>query len=160
MSQAWPLSQTANKANGVCSVCHATRQLHLKDGTIHRHGPRNQPCPGSHKPPLGPSGASVSSPAPAVPPVVQSAVATPSVDQSQNHFDWSPPDCASIRHIPKAARPACASNLASLLRQVVTQPESQSHWKAVLNWAGSVLFPAKRGGKRHNLTATIKSRLT
>jgi len=159
MSQAWPLSQTANKVNGVCSVCHATRQLHLKDGTVHRHGPRNQPCSGSHKPPLGPSGASVLNQPPAVPPDVPSAGPTPSTDQPQVHFDWSPPECASIRHIPKAARPACASHLASLLRQVVAHPESQSQWKAVLNWAGSVLFPAKRGGKRHNMTSTIKSRL-
>ena len=48
----WTLSQAANKDNGVCSVCHVIRQLHIKDGTIHRHGPRGQPCPGSDKPPL------------------------------------------------------------------------------------------------------------
>src|SRR6267154_404639 len=49
-SQSWKLSQSANKSNGQCSVCLATRQLHLKDGTIHRHGPRDHPCPGSDKP--------------------------------------------------------------------------------------------------------------
>ena len=80
-------------------------------------------------------------------------------DRSPDHFDWSPPDAASMRHIPKAATPACAADLASILRQGVTHPESPSHWKAVLNWSGSVLFPAKRGGKRHNLTVTIKSHL-
>jgi len=145
------LSQTANKANGVCSVCHATRQLHLKDGTIHRHGPRSQLCPGSHKPPLGPStvpgqGTSV------VPPTLSAAASSQgsdaaAADQSADQFDWSPPDAASMRHIPKAARLACAAHLASILRQVVTHLESLSHWKAVLNWSGSVLFPAKRGGK-------------
>jgi len=46
----WPLSR---KSNGVCSVCRATRQLHLKDGTVHKHGPRDNLCPGSHKPPVG-----------------------------------------------------------------------------------------------------------
>jgi len=51
--QSWPLSQDANKSSGVCSVCRATRQLHMKDGTVHKHGPRHSPCPGSHKLPLG-----------------------------------------------------------------------------------------------------------
>ena len=51
-SQTWRLSQEANKASGVCSVCLNVRQLHLKDGLVHRHGPRHKPCAGSHKPPL------------------------------------------------------------------------------------------------------------
>jgi len=44
MSQSWPLSQLVNKSNGTCSVCLATRQLHLRDGTVHRHVPRRH-CP-------------------------------------------------------------------------------------------------------------------
>jgi len=52
MSQQWPLSQTADKFCGTCSVCLATRQFHLKDRKIHRHGPRDNPCPGSNKPTL------------------------------------------------------------------------------------------------------------
>jgi len=111
-SQTWPPSQTGNKANGICSVCHATRQIHLKDWTIHRYGPHNQPCPDSHKPPLGPSNVSV----PCQTPVAlqssasSSQISTPAAaaatDQSEAHPDWFPPDCAFIRHIPKAARPA------------------------------------------------------
>jgi hypothetical protein len=53
--QSWHLSQQANKASGVCSVCLNVRQLHLKDGLVHRHGPRHQPCAGSNKPPLADS---------------------------------------------------------------------------------------------------------
>ena len=52
MSQSWPLSQDANKSSGTCSVCLATRQLHLRDGTIRRHGPRSAPRSGSNKLPL------------------------------------------------------------------------------------------------------------
>jgi len=52
MSQTWPLSQDANESSGTCGICLATRQLHIKDGTVHRHGPRDNPCPGSNKPPL------------------------------------------------------------------------------------------------------------
>src|SRR5664279_4300045 len=54
-SQTWHLSQETNKASGACSVCFAIRQLHLKDGTVHNHGPRNNPCPGSKLPPLNQS---------------------------------------------------------------------------------------------------------
>ena len=52
MSQNWPLSQLINKFNGTCSVCLATRQVYIRTGTIHKHGPRHDPCPGSNKPPL------------------------------------------------------------------------------------------------------------
>lgn len=61
MSQHWPLSQQANKSHGKCSHCLSTCQLHLKDNSVHLHGPRASRCPGSNKPPLGvrvPSGGS------------------------------------------------------------------------------------------------------
>jgi len=54
-SQTWALSAEANKKSGTCSVCFATRQLHLKDGTVHKHGHRGNPCSGSHQPPLSDS---------------------------------------------------------------------------------------------------------
>jgi len=50
-SQTWSLSEEANKKCGTCRVCFATRQLHNKDGTIHKHGPTDSPCSGSHQPP-------------------------------------------------------------------------------------------------------------
>ena len=51
-SRVWALSQTANKDSGTYSVCLSTRQLHLKDGTVHQHEPRGNICPGSDKLPL------------------------------------------------------------------------------------------------------------
>ena len=42
----------------------------------------------------------------------------------------------------------------------MSDPASATHWIALFNWAGTVLQPPKRGGKRHNLTATIKSRIS
>ena len=47
--QSWPLSQNINKQLGVCNFLKPVRQLHLKDGTIHLHGPRKNPCPRSHE---------------------------------------------------------------------------------------------------------------
>ena len=52
-SQKWPLLHSAHKSRGEWSVCHAVRQLHNSNGTVHRHEPRHNPCPcpGSDKPP-------------------------------------------------------------------------------------------------------------
>lgn len=168
MSQSWPLSQEANKATGICSVCRATRQLHFKDGTVHKHGPRNKPCQGSHKPPLsvvrgldsqahgsqaqGPSdhGASEST--------------EPSTDNSNCIVSstskcFSPVEGGVIKHIPKSARSACATHLAALLRAATDHPEAEENWFAVMNWSSSILQPPTRGGKRHNVSNTIRKRI-
>ena len=153
----WPLSQTANKSNVICSICLATRQLHLRDGTVHRHGPRHNPCSGSGKPPLDSSThhpiASQSSSS-----IVDSTMAA---DQSiQSAAIWSPADVSLIKHIPKSTRGAFATHLSSLLRKIVSSPDSVPNWLALLNWGCTVLQRPKRGGKRHNLARTIKQRIS
>ena len=140
--QSWPLSQDANKSSGTCSVCLAVRQLHLKDGTVHKHGPRSNPCPGSHKPPLGSSQPCVS----VVKPTTSHTSDRPSDSDSSNALPDSPnngdflslPDWAVakrplIKHIPKSARAACASHLAGLLRAVVSSSHDTNNWTATLS---------------------------
>ena len=167
MSQrSWSLSQEANKSSGVCCVCRATRQLHHKDGLVHRHGPRDNPCPGSHKPPLSlvhniNSALQAQSPASGsqhnfIGP--NTSVASVSA-ASQHTVVWSPADVPIIKHIPKSARPACAAHLAKLLRQVTARPSIVDNWLAVLNWSQSILVTPKRGGKRHNLVSLIRKRI-
>src|SRR6218665_1173399 len=39
------------KASGVCSLCLSVRQLHKRDGHVHVHGFRNDPCKGARLPP-------------------------------------------------------------------------------------------------------------
>jgi len=160
--QTWSLSQDANKSSGVCSVCRATRQLHLKDGTLHRHGPRDSPCPGSNKPPLSivanNSGQSHQS-QPAQASATQSAPAKSASNTASQPSIWSPASSPLIKHIPKSARPACASHLAKLLRQVTAQPGVTDHWLSVLNWSAAVLGVPKRGGKKHNVTSTVQKRI-
>src|SRR6266516_5703815 len=121
-SQSWPLSQTANKNSGICSICQATRQLHLKDGTIHRHGPRDNPCLGSDRPPLGPS--MLVTPATGLgnsAPMVSGVSSNPSgegLSQTQQPTDqscWVPDEVGVIKHIPKSARCSCANHLAGIL---------------------------------------------
>ena len=161
MPQSWPLSQSANKANGTCSVCLATYQLHLRDGTVHKHGPRHNPCLGSHKPPL-----SISQPQSQIPSVTSScsadsnATSGPLDQSSQSSVIRSPADVRLIKHIPKSARSSCASHLSSVLRKVVSNPNSVSNWLEVLNWGNTVLHPPKRSGRRHNLSNTIKHRIS
>ena len=145
MSQVWSLSQLANKSNGTCSFRLATRQLHLRDGMVHRHGPHHDPCPGSNNPPLQ-----------------SSAVQSPSVDTnssaaaaSQSNLPpsavWSPADSTLVKHIHKSAQSSCTSHLASLLQKVVSNPDTVPYWTELFNWGSIVLQPPKRGERCHSL---------
>ena len=152
MSQKWPLSQLVNKSSGTCSFCLATRQLHLRNGTIHKHWPRHDPCPGSNKPPLQASTAPLPSS------VTGDTGASP-VHSSLPSAVWSPADSTLIKHIPKSAPASYASHLASLLGKVVANPNSAANWLELFNWGNTVLHPPKRGGRRYTLRKTIKDRI-
>ena len=171
--QTWPLSKTANKLSGACSVCHEIRQLHIKDNTVHQHGPRKNPCLGSHKPPLGSSipaavvAAAQSHHQAPVLAVDNEAVAS-SLSTLPNTSGTPTPPAATfshphatgglIKHIPKSARPACATLLATLLRKVTSTPNDLVAWKDLLHFAPRVLHKPARTGKRYNLASTIKKR--
>ena len=131
------MSQDANKASGACSVCFATRQLHNREGTVHRHGPRDNPFPGSHKLPLNVSKCSTSVTDSSVPRVSNSAM----VDACQVQFSpiLSSGEVTLIKHIPKSARGTCALHFAALLRSVVTNPWCVSKWTALFNWGAAIL---------------------
>jgi hypothetical protein len=126
--QTWSLSQDAHKSSGVCSSCHAVRQLHIKDGTIHRHGPRSKPCDGSDKPPLFIQSAPLTqvSTNTSTMPSVSSNQASTVIASSMSTTSTSlpvfthplPPRNGLIKHIPKSARPACATHLSSSLNSI------------------------------------------
>ena len=162
-SQTWALSQEANKSNGICSVRHTTRQLHLKDGTVHRHGPRNQPCPGSHRLPLGLSSTSPSDSS------TSAMTTTTSVNVTVNHVTssetrqdvvWAPGSQGLIKFIPKSARSTCAKYLSSLLRKIAESAGTSSHWIDLVNWGQTILALPKRGGKKQNFTTCLKKRIS
>src|SRR5206468_2696752 len=122
-SQSWTLSKEANKLSGTCCHCFAVRQLHLKDGTVHLHGPRNNPCPGSRKLPTGhpqPQSQSTTHHSQSLPPNLPQLPSNtaPSLSPPQppvtpllplptaitfNHLSAT---CPIITHTPKSARPA------------------------------------------------------
>jgi hypothetical protein len=155
MSQKWALSQTANKASGVCPVCKATRQLSLKNGTLHQHCPRANRCPGTGLKPLTVVCDPIA-PAASIPPVPSHAWSQIPLVTPNAHIVnlWQ----RSIKHIPKAARFTCARTLTSLLSAVVAQPKSAANWQAILDFGFVILQCPVRGGKRHNLSSKILKR--
>ena len=119
-----------------CSVCHEVYQVHNKDGTVHLHGPRTNRCPGSDRPPLTaqPSASSQqqqtsqssSASASSVPDAVNTTVVASSLSTTAAAASLvfcHPHDVGPlIKHIPKSARPACATHLASLITMVIASP--------------------------------------
>ena len=43
-----------------------------------------------------------------------------------------------------------------MLHNIVARPEVATNWISLFSWSSSILQPAKRGGKRHNLTNVVK----
>lgn len=172
LSQKWPLSQDANKKKGICSVCRAVRQLKDKDGTVHRHGPRNNPCPGSDIAPLNGVGTTPSCSS------NSASVNTCDPPVSNASTDFQQPDNTSpmsllklflesavssqplVKHIPRSARSSCATHLSETLRAVSSNPDDLSAWIALLFWGRLTIGNPKRGGKRHNLGTLIKKRIS
>jgi len=151
MSQKWPLSQNAQKSSGECSVCHAVRQLHISDGTVHRHGPRHNPCSGSDKPPVAVR--------PCVPPTTSEKRAATPASAASHQIDTAgssltsrtdPPPAPgfkhpmlarrTVKHIPKSARPACAKRYAELPRHCTSDPHNLLAWQDLLNFGRDVLL--------------------
>ena len=174
--QSWALSQEANKKCGTCSVCFATRQLHNKDGTIHRHGPRNNPCTGSHQLPLScsvqtqqtvnasqlvkpvasfPSHLSQAAVIkPACPISVLTASDRPTVPLSDTI--QHPVQCESVlKRIPKNARAHVGNLLLKLLNDILQHPLSSVSWSRLLCFPTACLTKPCRGGKSRNLTSEI-----
>ena len=157
--QSWALSQDANKASGTCSCCRATGQLHLKDGTLHLHGPRKNRCPGSNKPPLNPqhpvassqpslqaSASTSSSSTPCSQPVQSSTAATVTSNNISStgsafsklaHPRLSVP---TVKHIQKAAQPACRNLLYKSLNKITANPNELAPWLALLNFGHHILL--------------------
>jgi len=48
----------------------------------------------------------------------------------------------------------------SLGTSVVSDAASVSNWQGLFHWASSILQPAKRGGKCHNLSSTVKKHIS
>jgi len=47
-----------------------------------------------------------------------------------------------------------------MLQSIVQEPSSVAKWLDLFNWGGAILKPPKRGGQRHNRSATIGKRIS
>ena len=137
----------------------------MKDGTVHKHGPRNKPCSGSHQPPLSDSvqiRQSTSATATA-------AAGSASPEDTTRAPQLSPVSASSataighplcnnsslLKRIPKGARPAAANLLLKLNRDVLQHPLLTSSWSKLLGFSSACLAKPSRGGKSRNLTTQI-----
>jgi len=154
-SQSWPLSADINKRSGQCSWCRKVRQLHIKDGTVHDHGPRNNRCPGSHKPPydadlsvgqqiqasqpLGDVAGQMDAVGPSTAVASQSHVSQPlahdsSISDVISFPVWAVAPRPLVKHIPKSARSSCAVHLTAVINSIVSNPFDLSAWKSLFFW--------------------------
>lgn len=64
-----------------------------------------------------------------------------------------------LKRIPKAARPVTGRLLTIIINKIFREADNPAHWHMLLTFGAGILEQPRRGGKRHNLTATIKSRV-
>ena len=141
---------------------------------MYRHGPHQSPCARSGRPPsdAGPFGIVTS-----LQPGPPGATASSQPDPSQGHLhSGSQVESTEIdggasmafahpalfgpvlKHIPKAARPACSTHLTTLLTRVTDNPSEVTLWSDLLSFGSRVLYKPTWGGRRHNLANAIKAR--
>ena len=186
-SQSWALSQRANKASGECSVCHAVRQLHHKDGAVHQHGPRSNPCPGSNQlPVVTAAGTSNAIPAPtnsqpaysnsrplrsarlaaSQDPSSPNTASTPGPADSNSQqtadvlpmYDHPQLQGGVVKHIPRSARPHCAGQLITAIHKILADPDNPRNWTSLLDYGRLLLLIPIRSGRKHNIASVIKKR--
>ena len=183
-SQPWPLSQKAAKQSGICSVCFATRQIQQKNGTLHLHGTRQKPCPGSNLPPIcnAPNSqvsqnqvkAQLSSAAQlnadshstsgaasqfasisTLASIANISNAEGSAQPSVSHPTYTGP---IIKHIPRSARQHIAAELSTVLSHICSKPDDLSNWSTLLEFGSVMLRAPPRAGRRHNLASVLNKR--
>jgi hypothetical protein len=152
----WPLSQAANEQSGLCGHCRTTHQRHIKDGMVHRHGHRGNPCPGLHRSTLSicdQSGATAasgmsSSSGPSQPVLLEDGTGTdpgrvsiPRVlglplegGGSLDGPHWSPVDLPIIKRIHRAPRRLCTLHLSHLYHRILDSPSVVHNWIELMSW--------------------------
>ena len=183
MSQPSQLSQSSSKASGACAHCKAIQQLHLKDGTVHSHGPHKNSCPGSHKLPTPGADIGTSSFTPissdnstctqldSSSPSTHDAAHTNMTVLSNPRLSNGPvttrptvpprstcyPSLGvrTIKHIPKPARSIFASTFADTLDKAISNPNDDNAWADLFNFGSKFLRLLDRGSKRQNLSSIL-----
>ena len=157
--------ESRDTKRGACSVCPYDFQIHNKDGNLRLHGPTDNRCTGSYKPPLYVLGdnqsqpsLSDSDPIVSIPPsLARSHGAEPSTQPST--FDHPNLKAGTVRHIPKSARAGCAIYLMGILHKIDKNVDDTKAWSSLLSMGEDILLAPKRTGKKHNLASIIRRRI-
>ena len=152
----------SNKAYVVVAAPSVSWKIRMVQCIVIRHGSRHKPCEGSDKPPLNIVGPAThrSSALGSVDPTaaatafpssneLDSVVVSSDVENAQDALvsDFVPVCVPLIKHIPKSARPACATHLKKLLDNVVSDCKVVSAWLAVLYWSTKYSYFAQTWGQ-------------
>ena len=156
-------SQKTPKDNGICFVCWSTFKIQRATGHIHRHGPRDNPCLGSDRPPASSSTSMPSCSRPTTqrqsspPGTVHDS--TVSGHQSSVRGLSHPPWVRPVSRIPLAARPSCRDLLTKIISKIVNDPNDKPAWKQLLFFCPVILAKPKRGRATRNLSSVINRRV-
>ena len=131
-----------------CAVCRRSLCVN-KAGLIHPHGPINNRCLGSSKPPADCISETVLSSALPAPPDVAASPGSSSWVRSTNKI---------LKRIPRASRPFAASRLASILDGICTRNDSKA-WDRLFCFPSRCLRAPKRGGHRRSLASEVNRQL-
>ena len=157
--QHWPISHDLNKHSGQCSVCFAYRKIHLSDGLIHLHGPRNNPCSGSNKPPLH----SVIVPSSTLG-LADDFLRISKTDEfpaiGDDTFQHPVVSMPLIKHIPKSAHSSCGKLLIEILQKINSNTSNIKSWSVLLNFGILILAKPLRTDSKQNLASIIKRRVS
>ena len=63
-----------------------------------------------------------------------------------------------IKHIPRSARPHCAAQLITAIKEVIAEPEDVTVWSQLLNYSEKLLLVPPRSGRKHNIANVVKRR--
>ena len=125
-------SQPADPSRAQCPICRRTMPL-TRAGLIRVHGPVEDRCPGSRKPPSS----------------LPLRENTPTED-----FRPRRPSVSILKRIPRASRDLSARKLASIL-DLVTTDNTVASWDRLFHFASRCLRVPKRGGHRRSLASHV-----
>ena len=145
-------SQKGPKDTGTCAVCWATFKIQRATGRLHKHGHRNNPCPGSDTLPVTSTNHACH---PAVAPSHSQASASAGDGSALSHPPWVP----LVNRIPRAAKASSGALLLQILRKIIEKPNDKVAWHELLHFGPVILAKPKRGGSKRNLSNVINSRV-
>ena len=133
-----------------CAVCR--RPIHLtKAQLIRSHGPSNNRCAGSGKPPAGLLPLPARSTAPPASSDVVSATAPGTLAPFRSATKI-------LKRIPRASRPSAASKLAAILDGISASSDVDT-WVRLFKFPSRCLRAPKRGGHRRSLVSVVNQQL-